>query len=411
MAAEDEENTAVFSFLYGKEDLRECLIHTEKELRDTINSALAEKFGLDWETNLSVGFDLEQQQDLQNRQNIEAKRIHSQNKAERLIDYTYIQDLEGLIKKHWNQVFCNIFPWSLHNVEYMFDILLNYRDVLMHGRDENIPSYKKYLCLGVCGEILNAISYWCLGFRRRGDISSYKCNMFFCLSKDDPDCESKTRELTEHWIDTITKLSIKPKEKIEDDGRYEKWLIQLSEGKIRLTIDKRLNVRTELITGHELKYYCGIDITLETESVEALDKVIVNGRHPYRAIEMVVTGRFDMKRIKLNAEHMGRHIHVSAGRSMAKGSSISCIRFVIFEGYGDIHPVPDFYIEAHVQEGSNESGSSIALVYQGGLINNGFFQAHKVLLPNTALSILYNKVKGPDVRQLVSMALSLPSTI
>ena len=56
--------------------------------------------------------------------------------------------------------------------------------------------------------------------------------------KDDPDCESKTRELTEHWIDTITKLSIKPKEKIEDDGRYEKWLIQLSEGKIRLAIDK-----------------------------------------------------------------------------------------------------------------------------------------------------------------------------
>ena len=174
---------------------------------------------------------------MQNRQNTEAKRIHSHNKAERLIDYTYIQDLEGLIKKHWNQVFCNIFPWSLHNVEYMFDILLNYRDVLMHGRDENIPSYKKYLCLGVCGEILIAISYWCLGFRRRGDISSCKCNMFFGLSKDDPDCEFKAVELTEQWIDTIMKLSTKPKEKMDDDGRYKKWLIRLAEGKIRLTID------------------------------------------------------------------------------------------------------------------------------------------------------------------------------
>jgi hypothetical protein len=411
MGVEDDGGIGDFSFSYGKEDVRECLIHTEKELRNIIDLVLGEKFGLGWETNLSVGFDLKQQQDLQNRQNTEAKRIHSHSKAERLIDYTYIQDLEGLIKKHWNQVFCNIFPWSLHNVEYMFDILLNYRDVLMHGRDENIPSYKKYLCLGVCGEILNAISYWCLGFRRRGDISSYKCNMFFGLSKDDPDCESKARELTEQWIDTIMKLSTKPKEKIDDNGRYEKWLIRLAEGKIRLTIDKRLNSRTELITGQELKDYCGIDITLETESVEVLDKVIVNGRHPYWAIEMVVTGKFDMKRIKLNAEHMGRHVDVSGGRSRAKGSSISCIRFVIFEGYGDIHPVPDFYIEAHVQEGSNESGPSIALVYQGGLINNGFFQAHKVLLPNTALSILYNKVKGPDVRQLVSMALSLPSTI
>ena len=89
-----------FSFFYGKEDLRECLIHTEKELRNIINSVLGEKFGLGWETNLSVGFNLEQQQDLQNRQNTEAKRIHSHNKAERLIDYTYIQDLEGLIKKH-----------------------------------------------------------------------------------------------------------------------------------------------------------------------------------------------------------------------------------------------------------------------------------------------------------------------
>lgn len=174
--------------------------------KDGKKGMITKRCGLGWETNLSVGFNLEQQQDLQNRQNTEAKRIHSHNKAERLIDYTYIQDLEGLIKKHWNQVFCNIFPWSLHNVEYMFDILLNYRDVLMHGRDENIPSYKKYLCLGVCGEILIAISYWCLGFRRRGDISSCKCNMFFGLSKDDPDCESKARELTEQWIDTIMNL-------------------------------------------------------------------------------------------------------------------------------------------------------------------------------------------------------------
>ncbi len=70
------------------------------------------------------------------------------------------------------------------------------------------------------------------------------------LSKDDPDCESKARELTEQWIDTIMKLSTKPKEKMDDDGRYEKWLIRLAEGKIRLTIDKRLNSRTELITGN-----------------------------------------------------------------------------------------------------------------------------------------------------------------
>ena len=95
----------------------------------------------------------------------------------------------------------------------------------------------------------------------------------------------------------------------------------------------------------------------------------------------------------------------------ATGSSISNIRFGFFKKYGGIHPVPDFYIEAHVQAGFDESCPSIALVYQGGLVNEGFFQAHKVLLPNIILSILYNNIKEPDVRQLVTQALSLPQAM
>jgi hypothetical protein len=53
MAAEDDDNTAVFSFSYGKEDVRECLIHTEKELRNIIDLVLSDKFGLGWETDPS----------------------------------------------------------------------------------------------------------------------------------------------------------------------------------------------------------------------------------------------------------------------------------------------------------------------------------------------------------------------
>jgi hypothetical protein len=44
-----------------------------------------------------AGFDPKQLQDLQERQNTQAKRMHSHNKVGRLIDYTYIQHLEGLI--------------------------------------------------------------------------------------------------------------------------------------------------------------------------------------------------------------------------------------------------------------------------------------------------------------------------
>ena len=168
---------------------------------------------------------------------------------------------------------------------------------------------------------------------------------------------------------------------------------------IKLTIDKRLNERSELVMGEELKYHCGIHFTLEAESVRALDKAIVNGRHPYWAIKMVIKSRFDMERIKSNAEHVGKHVAVSWVWSKAKGSSISSIRLVLFKGYGDIHPVPTFVIEAHVISGSSESGSSIELVYQGGMITEGFYQAHKVLPPNIVLSILYNKFKGPDVRE------------
>jgi hypothetical protein len=410
VAAQNVENSGIFWFPYGPEDVRECIIRTEKELRDIIDLVLSDRFGLGWETDPTAGFDPTRLQDLQQRQNTQAKRMHDHNKVGRLIDYTYIQHLKGLVRKHWEQVFCDIFPWSLHDVESMFGILLNYRDMFMHAHDENVPIYRKYLCLGICGEILKAISDWHLGFRQRGNVCSYECNLFFSVRKDDPDCESKAKGLVERWIDTIVRFTTRPKEKVSDDGRYEKWLIRLEEEKVRITIDKRLNVRSELITGEDLTDYCGIDVVLETEKVEALDKVIVNGHHPYWSIEMRVAGNFDMKKIKSNAEHLGKHLEESGGRSRGRESSISSLRFVIHKGYGVIHPVPDYYIEAHIQAGSQESDPGISLVYQGGSIKNGFFQAHKVLRPNTVLSILYDKIKGPDVGQLVSTALSLPRT-
>jgi hypothetical protein len=255
--------------------------------------------------------------------------------------------------------------------------------MFMHGHDENVPIYRKYLCLGICGEILKAISDWHLGYRQRGNACSYECDLFFSVRKDDPDCESKARGLVQRWIDTIMRFATRPKEKVSEDARYEKWLIPLEEEKVRITIDNRLNVRSELITGKDLTDYCGIDIVLETENIEALDKVIVSGHHPYRAIQMRVAGNFNMKKIKSNADHLGKHLDESGGRSRWKGSSISSLRFVIFKGYGSKHPIPDYYIEAHIQAGSQESGPSLSLVYQGGSIKNGFFQAHKVLPPNS----------------------------
>ena len=69
--------------------------------------------------------------------------------------------------------------------------------------------------------------------------------------------------------------------KTYDDGRYEKWLIRLPQGTINLTIDKIINVRAELTIGQAMEYYCGIELTPETESLGALDNAIVIGRHPY----------------------------------------------------------------------------------------------------------------------------------
>lgn len=95
-------------------------------------------------------------------------------------------------------------------------------------------------------------------------------------------------------------LSTKPKESMDDDGRYNKWLIRLPEGNIRLTIDKRVDFRTELITGEEMKDYCGMHLTLETESFAALDKVIASGRHPYWGIKMTLFDELDLKTIQVH---------------------------------------------------------------------------------------------------------------
>jgi hypothetical protein len=124
---------------------------------------------------------------------------------------------------------------------------------------------------------------------------------------------------------------------------------------------------------------------LETESVQALDKAIVYGHHPFWYIKMVIKSRFDMERIKSNAKHLGKHVTVSGGQSKTNGWSISSIGFVLFEGNGDKHPVPKFKIEAQIISGSSETGSSIELYYQGGLIAEGFYQAHRVLLPRSCM--------------------------
>lgn len=116
-------------------------------------------------------------------------------------------DLKDLITKN-KMFFDDVFrPWQYYMS--MFDILSNYRNALFH-REEDVLLHQHHLCLGICGELLLAISHWEKGYSRK--IISYECDIQF----DEPEgnqpglAEEGSANAAKQWANELISSSLNP---------------------------------------------------------------------------------------------------------------------------------------------------------------------------------------------------------
>jgi hypothetical protein len=377
-------------FKYTVEDTKECIIETEQQLRDLISTVLTAKYGLKWDMTPN-GWSDRTRRDLEQRLQDEQKRFPHQQLSDRLLDYCDILHLKNMIEKNW-QHFNNIFA-SKNNTIVMFDMLNRLRNPLMHGRP-GIPLHQKYLCLGICGEFLQAIENWRQGYIYT--VKTYECNLKFSVyieNDDEETAQSLAKEMAQSWLESVVdKLSAKLEDKLSDKF-VKKWLLRISKGHIKISM-------TWKYRGYDGRYFRSADIKLHTNNYIALDQILAVSDHPFWVLKWTLSDDLDVSIVASKAKEMTGYTPSSSVRVQI-GSGIPVLTNADFK----IGSFNDARIRVSIDRGQQDFGASVNMVYDGSP-NQGFIKAHKVFSIEKILFILYGKLSPAQVHQLMKDACS-----
>ncbi len=384
----------MFTFKFSVDNTKECIIETEQHLRDLISTVLTAKYGSAWQNTPYGLLELERVR-LEQRRQDEQKKFPHQQFSDRLLDYSDILHLKGLIEKNW-QHFSRVFP-SKDNTMAMFDMLQKLRNPVMHGRP-GLLLHQHYLCLGICGELLLAVENWRQGYTHT--VKSYTCDLKFSIypkGEDEIAAQIQAKEIAHHWLETVsTKLAAKLEEKSSDDHSKE-WLLRLSEGHLKVLM-------TWNYRGYDGYYYFrSADVQLQTSSLISLDQVLTEGRYPYWTLYWILLDDLDVSIIASRIKEMTGQMPSSSG-SVQIGSGEPVLTSADFR----IGTLDDASIRLTLSRGQPDTGAIVCLVYDGKP-NKGFLSAHEVFSIDSILSILYGKLTPDKVHQLVKDACVLPA--
>lgn len=378
----------MFTFKYSVDNVKECIIETERQLRDLISTVLTAKYGPGWEST-QYGWSDRKREELERRRYDEQRKFPHQRLSDRLIDYSDILHLKSLIEKNW-QHFSRVFG-SKENTMVMFDILQKLRNPVMHGRT-GILLHQLYLCLGICGELLLAVEKWRRGYMHT--VYAYACDLRFPVyveGGNEEAAQNQAKKLARCWLEkVVSRLGDKLEEKFSDEFSKE-WLLRLSKGHVRIKMV--WNYR-----GYDGRYFRAVDIRLQTRSLDALDHVLTKGKHPYWVLRWILSDDLDVSIVASRVKEMtGRTPSSSA--SVQIGSGIPVLTSADYR-------IGAFYgarIRVTLSRGQPDSRAVVCIVYDGQS-NKGFFQAHKVFTVDLILSILYGELTPNKVHQLIKNA-------
>ena len=80
-------------FDFTIDNTKECILETEKGLRNITNAVLRREYGPGWEHNPNIGWSKSKKKDLENALNNTRTKFSHEEHSMRFIDYSYILDL------------------------------------------------------------------------------------------------------------------------------------------------------------------------------------------------------------------------------------------------------------------------------------------------------------------------------
>ena len=377
------------SFTYTTEQTKDCINHTEQQLRDLISTVLSRSYGPNWEYSSSVWND-EIRGQLEERRRADQGNRPYQVVSQRLLDYSDIVDLRSIIERHWN-LFSGVFQ-SKQRIMHRFDDLQTLRNPEMHGRPDILP-YQKHLCLGVCGEILAAVDYWSYGYEHA--IKEYAIGLRFPVyveNEDEANAQRAAYSLAQQWLENVrSKLKVNLRDLYSDDDTKDLQLaFEHKHVKIHMTWDYK---------GYDGRYFRAADVEITTTNVSALGQVIEAGDHPYWVLRWTLKDDLGVSTVVSQIlERTGKGPESSTSIQIGDVSFLSHAEFWVSEGQGH-------NVRVTLSRWQSNADATICLIHDD-VTSFGFYRAHEVFSVKNVVSILYGEIPYGQVRHLLEQACS-----
>jgi hypothetical protein len=346
-----------------------------------------DKHGLGWAYDEKIGFSENELEQIVMRKKDEERSTDTTAYSD-ILEYTYILDLKKIIERNW-QDFAKILPSKATTTVYL-EKLGYLRNPAAHVRNMNIHS--KYLCLGICGEILNHIQSWLEGYRRT--VKGFYCEFRFSAYTQHDNSEiaqNKTHDMALDWIKLIESKSSQAEEFRDSIEFGQEKIIHLPEGILSISVPK-------VVPQYNGRYFSTAIIQVFAANSKVMDKLINEGHQPCQVIYWLLNE-------KLDVQSFSSSVYEFTNKQPSSSSGIGPPEKTILTG-ADYYILRDnnISLRAHVSNGGfRGAGSTVGLVYEGE-INNGFHRAHQIFTPDIILSVVAGRTTIPQVRHLVDKA-------
>lgn len=371
----------------GTDDVRKMIVETEDGLRDLIDSTLTRKYGSNWEKDTRIGWGKGKVKELENRRDTKKQKFPEQTIPNRLLDHGYVGDLKFLIEKNEDD-FKSIFSDIRRILQYLA-ILTEHRNPIMHTEQE-VESYQKHLCLGVCGFMKQTLEKWKLGYRRMA--KGWEADIRIWEPRSTNEEESKTKIQTK-ITDLISKLKNKSDGTIQEKDENGQKIITLPFNKKDVTIEI-----SRLREGNYGKHgvFDTVNIHFTSADYDTLVEILTGIPYKYWTFRWVIPDGLDAIETITSIQRI-RQMRHSGSSSLVNGQ----LTGLAINHY--LQNNDERAVRVDISGGTN-TPTTITMVYGGAGPHAGFTHAHVVFTPDEILEAVYGERTPNEIIRLIEDA-------
>ena len=345
-------------FVYEPEHADECLHDTETALREMVDVELSKRHGPSWEMDANMWHSTQTEgervrADLITRRQTEASSFPHQKTAERLLDYTTVNELRQLIVSNWSDL-STAFSGDKSRLDRCLRILEELRNPLSHARQSQLLDHQRYLVLGACGEILVMINNWRLGFFKKPSQFTLTFSLFPTREDTDHAGEASLRQAV-GWLErTAAALGgwLEPRSDLE-------WMLRSNKGHVQAQLTP--------YRGSDRGYFRAVTLGATSYSFPAITELVRVGGKPYWRFEGRLSNRLDLAAIQKETERLNL---VRPHGTIHFNGALESLSYSLgnFQGEG---------ISLELSCSERAEGSSYAIAFEGSA-SHGFYCAHEL---------------------------------